>query len=138
LLGLEPRLLGEETRLLGLEAGLLGEETRLLGLEPKLRLPRDVSLGKKETPPMRIIACGALLTCALVALVSPALAQDSTFVEKKSADGQDVRFKDDPVSALAGNPVGVQLTGFHPPRRFDLLRPRWTFVPEMLKSVEHL
>jgi len=87
---------------------------------------------------MRIIACGALLTCALIALASPALAQDSTFVEKKSADGQDVRFKDDPVSALAGNPVGEQLTGFHPPRRFDLLRPRWTFVPEMLKSVEHL
>jgi hypothetical protein len=87
---------------------------------------------------MRIIACGALLACALTAFASPALAQDSTFVEKKSADGQDVRFKDDPVSALAGNPVGAQLTGFHPPRRFDLLRPRWTFVPEMLKSVEHL
>ena len=89
---------------------------------------------------MRIIACGALLACALTALASPALAQDkdSTFVEKKTNDGQDIRFPDDPVSALAGNPIGAQLSGFHPPRRFDLLRPRLTFVPEMLKSVEHL
>ncbi|HEY5240955.1 MAG TPA: hypothetical protein VIJ22_05800 [Polyangiaceae bacterium] len=87
---------------------------------------------------MRIIACGALLACALTALASPALAQDSTFVEKKTHDGQDIRFPDDPLSALAGNPIGAQLSGFHPPRRFDLLRPRFTFVPEMLKSVEHL
>jgi hypothetical protein len=84
---------------------------------------------------MRIIACGAALACALVAFVSPALAQDSSFTEKKTEVGQDIRFKDDPVSALAGDPIGAQLTGFHPPRRFDLMRPRWTFVPEMLKSV---
>ena len=87
---------------------------------------------------MRIIACGALLACALVASASPALAQDSTFVEKKTADGQDVRFTDDPVSALAGNPIGAQLTGFHPPRRFDLMRPRFTFVPEMLQSIVNM
>jgi hypothetical protein len=84
---------------------------------------------------MRIIVCGALLACALVVSASPALAQDSSFTEKKTDGGQDIRFKDDPVSALAGNPIGAQLTGFHPPRRFDLMRPRWTFVPEMLKSV---
>jgi hypothetical protein len=59
-------------------------------------------------------------------------------VEKKTADGQDVRFRDDPVSALAGDPIGAQLTGFHPPRRFDLMRPRYTFVPEMLKSIVDL
>ena len=169
---------------------------------------------------MRILACGALLACALVALASPARAQtpgttvavrapvsrstdmghaaagrcgqaatsgqmsateperlgsfsdskehgaglpgssrcrtscisntrtgnatcdgsptESTFVEKKTADGQDVRFRDDPVSALAGDPIGAQLTGFHPPRRFDLMRPRYTFVPEMLKSIVDL
>jgi hypothetical protein len=49
-----------------------------------------------------------------------------------------VRFRDDPLTALAGNPVGAQLTGFHPPRRFDLMRPRKTWVPELLKSVESL
>ena len=89
---------------------------------------------------MRKLACGALLACAFVALASPALAQtpDSTYVEKKTADGQDIRFKDDPLAALGGSPVGAQLTGFHPPRRFDLMRPRWNFVTEMLKSVEHM
>jgi hypothetical protein len=87
---------------------------------------------------MRIVACGALFACALVALAAPALAQpaqETTFTEQKTPEGQDVRFEDDPVSALAGNPIGAQLTGFHPPRRFDLMRPRWTFVPEMLKSI---
>jgi hypothetical protein len=59
-------------------------------------------------------------------------------VERASADGQDVRFKDDPMSALAGNPVGAQLTGFHPPRRFDLMAPRKTWVPELLKSIENM
>ena len=92
---------------------------------------------------MRKIACGALLACALVELASPALAQtptdkDSTYTEKKTSDGQDIRFKDDPLSALAGNPVGAQIGAFHPPKRFDLMRPRWNFVPEMLKSVEHM
>jgi hypothetical protein len=132
-----PRLLDEEPRLPDNVPRFLDGEPRFLEQEPKLPLPYAVSRGKKETPPCassRAAPCSR----ALSQRSSPALAQDSTFVEKKSADGQDVRFKDDPVSALAGNPVGAQLTGFHPPRRFDLLRPRWTFVPEMLKSVEHL
>ena len=87
---------------------------------------------------MRKTACGALLACALVALAGQASAQDSTYVEKKTSDGQDIRFKDDPVGALGNNPIGAQLSGFHPPKRFDLMRPRFTFVPEMLKSVEYM
>jgi hypothetical protein len=87
---------------------------------------------------MRIVACCALLAGAIVALARPALAQESTYTETKSTEGQDVRFKDDPMSAIAGNPVGMQLTGFHPPRRFDLMRPRWNFVPELLKTVEKM
>ena len=82
---------------------------------------------------------GVLLLGALLGLSGTAQAQtESTYVEKKTNDGQDIRFKDDPMSALAGNPVGAQLTGFHPPRRFDLMHPRNTFVPELLKSVEHM
>ena len=83
---------------------------------------------------------GVLLVGALVALAGTARAQtDSTYVEHKTSDGQDIRFRDDPMTALAGNhPVGAQLTGFHPPRRFDLMHPRNTFVPELLKSVEHM
>ena len=86
-------------------------------------------------------ALGVLLVGALLATAGTARAQqqtDSTYVEHKSSDGQDIRFRDDPMTALAGNPVGAQLTGFHPPRRFDLMHPRNTFVPELLKSVEHM
>jgi hypothetical protein len=86
---------------------------------------------------MRPIVCSALATCALVALAATASAQESTYVEHSSGDGQDIRFKDDPMSAIAGNPVGAQLSGFHPPRRFNLMPPRITFVPELLKTVEH-
>jgi hypothetical protein len=87
---------------------------------------------------MRFIACGALLACALTALAVPASAQESDYTEKKTSDGQDIRFKDDPLGALGHDPIGDQLTGFHPPKRYDLLRPRTTWVPELLKSVEHL
>lgn len=88
---------------------------------------------------MRSIVCSALVAGMLVALGGTASAQDSksTYVERKTDDGQDIRFKDDPLSALAGNPVGTQLTGFHPPKRFNLMPPRTTWVPELLKSVEH-
>lgn len=86
---------------------------------------------------------GVLLAAALVALAggtahAQTTAGDTTYTEHKSSDGQDIRFRDDPMTALAGNPVGAQLTGFHPPRRFDLMHPRNTFVPELLKSVEHM
>jgi len=87
---------------------------------------------------MRTIVSSALVAIALVTLAGAASAQESTFVEHKTSDGQDVRFKDDPMTALAGNPVGSQLSGFHPPKRFDLMPPRTTFVPQLLKSVEHL
>ena len=87
---------------------------------------------------MRSVVCGALLACALVALAGTASAQETTFVERKSSDGQDIRFKDDPIGAIANDPIGAQLTGFHPPRRYDLMRPRTTFVPQMLKSVENM
>ena len=80
-----------------------------------------------------------MLVGAIVALAGEARAQtETTYVEQKASDGQDIRFRDDPLTALAGNPVGAQLTGFHPPRRFDLMHPRKTFVPELLKSVEHM
>jgi hypothetical protein len=97
---------------------------------------------RHRTRSTRCIVCGALFAGALVAFAATASAQDSTsastFVESKTADGQDIRFKDDPMSALAGNPVGAQLSGFHPPHRFNLMPPRTSFVPQLLKSVEHL
>jgi hypothetical protein len=87
---------------------------------------------------MRRFAYGAVLACAFVALAGPARAQTSSYVERKTTDGQDIRFVDDVVGALANDPIGAQLTTWHPPRRFDLMRPRKTFVPEMLKSIENM
>ena len=87
---------------------------------------------------MRKLACGVVLASALFALARPASAQQTTYTENETADGQDIRFHDDPLGALGHESIGAQLTGFHPPRRYDLLRPRTTWVPELLKTVEHL
>jgi hypothetical protein len=88
---------------------------------------------------MRAIACGALLASALICVVGEARADESsTFVESKAQDGQSVIFKDDPLAAGGLGPMGDQMKGFHPPKRFELIRPRASFVPELLKSVEAL
>jgi hypothetical protein len=89
---------------------------------------------------MRNIARFALLVVsALVAAGGEARAQDSsTYVETRAAHGQSVVFEDDPLTADTEQAIGAQLTGFHPPRRFELIRPRSSFVTEMLKSVEAL
>jgi hypothetical protein len=91
-----------------------------------------------------------VVALALAALVpASALAQDKgppkdtketgRYVEKKSSDGNDVTFIDaDTLSAEGLGPIGSQIIGFHPPRRFLLLRPRLQFVPEMLKTVENM
>jgi len=81
---------------------------------------------------------GVPLACAFMGLAGQASAQDSTYVERTTPDGQQIKFDDDPVGALADDPIGAQLLGFHPPRRFTLMRPRATFVPEMLRSIEHI
>jgi hypothetical protein len=81
---------------------------------------------------------GALLACGLVGLAREALAQDSGFVERQTKEGQDVRFEDDPLGALPLGTVGNIFDGHRYTRRFELIRPRSTFVPEMLKNVEAL
>jgi hypothetical protein len=86
---------------------------------------------------MRLLV-GALIACGLVGLAGEALAQDSGFVERRTKDGQDVRFEDDPLGALPLGTVGNIFDGFRYAKRFDLMRPRRTFVPEMLKNIEAL
>jgi hypothetical protein len=87
---------------------------------------------------MRAFACGALVASALVSGAAPARAQNSSYVEHKTADGQSVAFDDDPMGAVVGGPTGAQITGPHVARHFNLMRPRRTFVPELLKSVEKM
>jgi hypothetical protein len=84
---------------------------------------------------MRFIACGALLACGLLALAGTAHAQNE-YVDSQTNRGREITFGDNPLSALAGQPIGSQFSGMHPARRFDLMRPRTSFVGAMLKSVE--
>jgi hypothetical protein len=83
-----------------------------------------------------VLAAGVL--AASSAAPAPARAEEpkSGYVEKKTSGGQFVGFDDDPLSAVTNDPIGTQLRGVHPPRRFQLMRPRIHFVPELLKTVE--
>ena len=65
-------------------------------------------------------------------------AQSSGYVEHRTQAGQAVSFDDDPLGALPSSAVGALLGGFHSAKRFDLMRPRATFVPELLKAVEKM
>jgi hypothetical protein len=80
------------------------------------------------------------------ALISAAAALHATesrgdgpgYSERVTSDGQAVSFDDDPLGAVTPGAIGAQLNGFHPPRRCALMRPRVTFVPDLLKTVEKM
>jgi hypothetical protein len=87
---------------------------------------------------MRTLLCSAFLSCSLITLAGGARAQDRTYVERRSADGQDIRFDDDPLDAVDRATIGMQITHWITARRVALARPRESFVPEMIKNVESL
>lgn len=81
------------------------------------------------------IALGVLAALTISSLAS---ADDSTYVDKTTKDGQDITFKDDPLSA-PGFDAGISVIKIRPSAvRMALLRPRTQFVTEMIKSVENL
>jgi hypothetical protein len=82
------------------------------------------------------LAAAVALTTVLCAVESRA--DGNGYTEKRNADGQAVQFDDDPLGAVGTGPIGAQLNGFHPPRRCALMRPRVTFVPDLLKTVEKM
>jgi hypothetical protein len=77
----------------------------------------------------------AVATAALGILLasSVALAQD-----KKKEEGYGYEFSDDPLSAGGFGPNDATIRVRPGPVRTTLIRPRTSFVPEMLKSVENL
>jgi hypothetical protein len=88
---------------------------------------------------MRSFAPALLLACAFLLVADAARAQHSGFVERTTKQGQEVSFEDDPMTALTGDPIENMFQMRYPPaRRIDLMRPRRSFVPEMLKAVESL
>ena len=87
-----------------------------------------------------------LVTLALTAFASSALAQQPPApgaggTQPKAgggADGYGYSFEDDPLSAGGLAPTDATIKVRPGPVRTTLIRPRTSFVPEMLKSVENL
>jgi hypothetical protein len=83
---------------------------------------------------MRWAVSGALVAT----LFSLAAVSSAQVKESKSDDGYKYQFDDDPLSA-GGFGADDALIKIRPiAARSTLIRPRVTFVPEMLKSIEHL
>ncbi|MBK9265564.1 MAG: hypothetical protein IPM54_37970 [Polyangiaceae bacterium] len=78
----------------------------------------------------------ALVSAMAVLLVSSfALAQKK---DGKKDEGYGYEFSDDPLNAGGFGPNDATIRVRPGPVRTTLIRPRTTFVPEMLKSVENL
>lgn len=82
-----------------------------------------------------VVAAGFLLTSA------SAFAQQGGGAGVKAQDGKDgygYEFSDDPLAAGGIGPNDATIRVRPGPVRTTLIRPRTSFVPEMLKSVENL
>ncbi len=85
----------------------------------------------------RITAAGLTLAGILFAS-STAFAQDVKETDGGDGDGYGYEFADDPLSAGGFGPNDATIRVRPGPVRRTLIRPRTSFVPEMLKSVENL
>jgi len=83
---------------------------------------------------MRLAVCGGLG----VALLLMAGLSSAQVKESKSDDGYGYQFDDDPLNAGGFGPNDATIRVRARAARTTLIRPRISFVPEMLKSVENL
>lgn len=86
---------------------------------------------------VRLVAVGAFLSVSM--LMSAAFAQSA----KESAggggdEGYGYQFEDDPLAAGGFGPNDATIKVRPKAARTTLIRPRTSFVPEMLKSVENI
>ena len=84
-----------------------------------------------------------VVTAALLLVAVPAFAQDAQGAAgdaRPSSGSGDYgyKFEDDPLSAGGFGPADATIRVRPGPVRTTLIRPRTSFVPEMLKSVENL
>ena len=80
----------------------------------------------------------ALIGIVVMATVGFATVASAQTQESKSADGYGYSFEDDPLNAGGFGPNDATIRVRKRAARTTLIRPRTTFVPEMLKSVENL
>jgi hypothetical protein len=88
---------------------------------------------------------GGFLAASLVLLAAPSFAQDSSAAPTGAAAAgaggtgdYGYKFTDDPLSAGGFGPADATIRVRPGPVRTTLIRPRTSFVPEMLKSVENI
>jgi hypothetical protein len=94
----------------------------------------------KRTKILGLVVVGGLLLVAV-----PSFAQDAAGGGGGAAAGGDkgggdygYKFEDDPLSAGGFGPSDATIRVRPGPVRTTLIRPRTSFVPEMLKSVENI
>ena len=81
---------------------------------------------------------GGLFALSAFLLVTAASAEDKSTKATDGKDGYGYEFSDDPLSAGGFGPNDATIRVRPGPVRTTLIRPRTSFVPEMLKSVENL
>lgn len=90
---------------------------------------------------MRIKATAALTAgMAIMVLSATAMAQEQGVKETAASggDGYGYEFDDDPLNAGGFGPNDATIRVRPKAMRTTLIRPRTSFIPEMLKSVENL
>jgi hypothetical protein len=99
-------------------------------------VPPELALAVQETMNMaqRFRITAGLVALAAVALSPAAMAQ----AEGGDDKGYGYEFEDDPLNAGGFGPNDATIRVRPKAARTTLIRPRTTFVPEMLKSVENL
>jgi hypothetical protein len=81
---------------------------------------------------------GAALVSGMAVVLMSSFAFAQAGKDKKKDDGYGYEFTDDPLNAGGFGPNDATIRVRPGPVRTTLIRPRTTFVPEMLKSVENL
>jgi hypothetical protein len=77
--------------------------------------------------------------CALLTAISVISVASISYAQKKDKEeGYGYEFSDDPLTAGGFGPNDATIRVRPGPVRASLIRPRTSFVPEMLKSVENL
>ena len=91
------------------------------------------------------LALGGSIVASLLLLSAQSFAQDAAGAGAAGAGGGDkgngdygYKFEDDPLSAGGFGPADATIRVRPGPVRTTLIRPRTSFVPEMLKSVENI
>ena len=84
------------------------------------------------------IVLGLAMGALLVLTASSSFADDKGVKASDSKEGYGYEFSDDPLSAGGFGPNDATIRVRPGPVRTTLIRPRTSFVPEMLKSVENL